>query len=392
MSVSSRWREWKDRANWHRQVMQDKWETLPTSRRTFLVAVLVGLSIATPVITGAVVLRRHGRPSQPPRKVVLYTSVDEDVYRPVLEAFTAKTDIEVRVVGDTEATKTTGLVQRILAERSAPVCDVWWSGEPLSTMILARNGALKKYASGVEKDFAPKGWPKAMRAPDGTWYGDALRSRVVAFNTNRLRKEDVPTALRLLTDPKWKGKIGMARPQFGTTRLHMAALLAASDPDTFRAWLEAMARNDLRLYDGNSSVVRALGVGEIEIGLTDSDDVHAGVRNRWPVDMVFAKADAPKASVAGLRSIGPVMLPCTAALVKGGPNPSEATRLADYLIGVDTERALAASEAKHWPIRPALQREFAAQELPKFGELDWQAILDASDKAGEIVAQVLGSK
>lgn len=392
MSLSSKWREWKDRAQWHRQVMQDKWDAMPTSRRTFMVAALLAVTIATPIITASVVLRRDGRASRPPRRVVLYTSIDEDVYRPIVEAFTAKTDIEVRVVGDTEATKATGLVQRLLSEKSAPVGDVWWSGEPLSTMILAKGGVLRKHASVIEADFRPGGWPKHLRAPDGTWYGLALRSRVIAFNTNRLQRADVPTALRMLAEPKWSGKVGMARPQFGTTRLHMAALVASGGEDAFRDWLEAMERNGLRLYDGNSSVVRALSVGEIEIGLTDTDDVHAGVRNHWPVDMVFEKPDPSRGVVSGLKSPGALEIPCTVALVKGGPNPTEANRLVDYLIGAEAERMLAAGEAKHWPIRAALQREFSGQELPKASEVEWSALLDASDKAGAIVARVLGSK
>lgn len=392
MSLSSKWREWKDRAQWHRQVMQDKWETLPTSRRTLIIAALLAVTIATPVITASVVLRREGRASRPPRRVVLYTSIDEDVYRPIVEAFTAKTDIQVRVVGDTEATKATGLVQRLIAEKDAPVADVWWSGEPLSTMILAKNGVLRKYASVAEAEFRSSGWPEGLRAQDGTWYGLALRSRVIAYNTNRVQKGDVPTALRMLAEPKWAGKVGMARPQFGTTRLHMAALVASNGEEAFREWLENMERNGLRLYDGNSSVVRALSVGEIELGLTDTDDVHAGLRNHWPVDMVFEKPDASRASVSGLRSAGPIEIPCTVGLVKGGPNPTEANRLVDYLIGAEAERMLAVGDAKHWPIRPALQREFSGQELPKAAGIEWGALLDASDRAGAIVARVLGSK
>lgn len=392
MSLSSKWREWKDRAQWHRQVMQDKWEALPASRRTFLIAALLGVTIAMPIITASISLRREGKASGPPRRVVLYTSMDEDLYRPILEAFTAKTDIQVRVVGDTEATKATGLVQRLIAENDAPVADVWWAGEPLSTMILAKNGVLKKFVAKAEADFRPNGWPKGLRGTDGTWYGLALRSRAIAFNTNRLKKEDVPTSFRALAEPKWRGKVGMARPQFGTTRMQMAALLGANDEQAFRAWLEALVQNDLRLYDGNSSVVRALSVGEIEIGLTDTDDVYAGLRNRWPVDMVLPKADPAKSSVVGLKTPGPIVIPCTVAVVKSGPNSTEAIRLADYLVGADAERALAASEAKHWPVRPTLQREFSGQELPKGAEPDWQAVFEASEKAGEIVSSVLGSK
>ena len=65
--------------------------------------------------------------SPTPRHVVVYVSTDEHIARPILEAFEAKTGIAVYMVGDTEVRKTTGLLDRIRAERGRPVADVLWS-------------------------------------------------------------------------------------------------------------------------------------------------------------------------------------------------------------------------------------------------------------------------
>ena len=98
---------------------------------------------------------------------------------------------------------------------------------------------------------------------------------MIAFNTNRVSRVNVPTKLRDLTDDKWRGKVGMARPQFGTTRTQIAALVALHGLAATREWLQAMQDNGIKLYDGNSGVVTALRNGEIEVGLTDTDDVWA---------------------------------------------------------------------------------------------------------------------
>ena len=56
--------------------------------------------------------------------------------REIVVAFVDETGIEVRLVGDNEAVKTTGLMQRIIAERGRPGADVWWSSEPFATIRL----------------------------------------------------------------------------------------------------------------------------------------------------------------------------------------------------------------------------------------------------------------
>ncbi|MBN1964808.1 MAG: ABC transporter substrate-binding protein, partial [Anaerolineae bacterium] len=61
--------------------------------------------------------------------VVVYVSVDQPHAEPVLARFEEQTGIDVQAVYDTEATKTTGLVTRLYAEREQPQADVFWSSE-----------------------------------------------------------------------------------------------------------------------------------------------------------------------------------------------------------------------------------------------------------------------
>jgi iron(III) transport system substrate-binding protein len=266
----------------------------------------------------------------PPREVVLYSSVDDYLLREVLPAFEKQSGIPVRLVGDTEATKTTGLVERLLAERDHPRADVWWSSEPFGTIRLQQEGMLAPFS-------VAEGWPSGFRAADQTWHGFALRSRVIAFNTRKLSEKDAPRTVKELADPVWKGRIGMARPQFGTTRGHVGAILAELGPAGYRVWLEGLKANGVRLYDGNSSVVRAVANGEIEAGLTDTDDVFSGQKNGWPV--AFAGE--------GLA------IPNTVAKVKGGPHPAEADLLIRFILSPEAEAMLEKSESRNRPVRTA---------------------------------------
>jgi iron(III) transport system substrate-binding protein len=328
--------------------------------------------------------REEGTP--PPRTVVLYSSVDDYLLNEVVRAFTQETGITVRLAGDTEATKTTGLVQRLLAERSAPRADVWWSSEPFGTIQLSREGLLEPHTSKVEGEFA-QGWPEQMRGEQKDWYGFASRARVIVYNTQRVRGEEVPVRLRDLTDGRWRNRVGMARPQFGTTRGHMGALLVLCGAESLESWLREMRANGLRLYDGNASVVRAVAYGEIDIALTDTDDVWAGQRNNWPVELVFERPD--EGEHPGLCSFGPMLVPNTVARVRGGPNPETAAILIDFILSERVERMLAESESGNIPVRPALAAEFPRATIPAGRLPDLQRVADAIPQALEICERTL---
>lgn len=323
-------------------------------------------------------------------EVVLYSSADAEYARAVIDAFEKKSGLRVRYVGDTEATKTTGLVQRLLAEKDRPRADVWWSSEALGTVQLARAGVLAPYISeSAEASIRAQGldgWPRRLRAVDGTWYGFAQRARVIVHNINRVRESLAPRTAFGLADPSFKGRIGIARPQFGTTRSHIAAMVVRHGEEPVRDWLRLLKENGLRLYDGNMSVVRAVAQSEIDVGLTDTDDVWAGKRNGWPIGMIFeVRTKFPFG-----ESIGPLVIPNTAGLVRGGPNPEAGKQLIDFLLSPEAERILAASDSKNWPVNPAAAKEFPESEIRDGAEVWWEEVADAEQRAMAIVGEVLG--
>ncbi|MCC6660470.1 MAG: extracellular solute-binding protein [Phycisphaerales bacterium] len=340
------------------------------------------------VVLGAALGLIGGGVSRPETEVVLYSSVDDYLLRQILPQFEKQTGIRVRLVGDTEATKTTGLVQRLIAERERPRADVWWSSEAMGTIALADAGLLEPYTSPAEKDV-PGGWPKDLRGANGMWYGFASRARVIVYNTKRVTGAGAPHRLADLTDAKWKGRFGIARPQFGTTRTQMGALRAAWGEGAFGAWLEAIKANGVRLYDGNSAVVQAVAHGEVDAGLTDTDDVWAAQREGWPVDLVFEAVDEPGSS--RWWSPGPLPLPNTIARVRGGPDAEAADRLIDFVLSERVERTLAASDSHNTPVREPLRSEFRAWAVPAGHAPGTAAIAAALAGALEQCDAVLGN-
>lgn len=341
--------------------------------RNFLLALLALLNLAA--------CSRQPAPDR--QEVVLYSSVDEQFLRQIITAFEQQTGVRVLIVGDNEAVKTTGLVQRVLAEKDRPQADVWWSSEPFGTIRLARDGALEPYRSLSAEQSIEGGWPSDLKSDH--WYGFALRFRVLGYSEERLPAP--PRTPGEMTNPELKGRIGMARPQFGTTRGHMAILLHAWGPDRFRAWIESMRDNGLRLYDGNASAVRGIRQGEIDVCMTDTDDVWSAQRNGWKI--AAAHEPAEPGDKPSFPSTGPIALPNTLALVRGGPNPERGKQLIDFLLSEQVERLLAESDSHNVPVRPVLRSEYARWAPPAWRPIDYGAIESKIDEALAICQDVL---
>lgn len=318
-------------------------------------------------------------------EVVLYTSADDFLAREIVADAEESLGLRIRMLGDTEATKTTGLMVRLINEKDHPRADVWWSSEPFGTIRLAREGILAPIVSSHEAGFEG-GWPGELKGE--RWYGFAQRARVIAYNTERVEAGEVPRRLRDLTDPKWRGRVGMARPQFGTTRGHMGALSAAFGEEALENWLRAMKENGLRIYDGNSTCVRAVARGEIDLCLTDTDDVWGAQRNGWPVDLMYEAPDEEPAE-EGLPSRGALVMPNTVGIVAGGPNPEGAARLFEHLLSAEVERRIAESDSHNVPVRRAVAAEFPRYEIPTPWTPDLSDVADAIAGAMSVCERVL---
>lgn len=309
--------------------------------------------------------------------VVLYYTVDDVYARPIIEEFERQTGVSVETRTDTEATKTTGLVQRLRLERDNAVADVYWSGEPFMTQLLAEEGVLVDAAVESLGD-----WPRPAGA---VWYPMSVRARVVVYNTSRVGSADAPKTMHDLLDTRWKGRVVMARPSFGTTRGHMAAFVALWGTEEAERWLAGMTTNGVRLLDGNSAVVRAVAAGEADIGLTDTDDVWAGQRHDWPIDLVYIRHDEPAGS-----SLGVLTIPTTVARVHGGPNPDGASTLIEYLLSERVERALAESDSHNFPLRPSLRESFLGYEPPDPIDIDFARVVASMDEAMRLCRESIG--
>ena len=154
--------------------------------------------------------------------VVVYTALDREFSEPILKAYEKSSGVGVLAKFDVESTKTVGLTNVIIAEAARPRCDLFWNNEILNTLRLKEKGLLAPFEPSRASEI-----PATFKDKDGMWYGFAARARIIIVNTKLVAEAERPKGIKDLLDPKWKGKIGIAKPLFGTTATHAACLFAA---------------------------------------------------------------------------------------------------------------------------------------------------------------------
>ena len=275
-------------------------------------------------------------------EVVVYTALDREFSEPILNDFTKATGVAVVAKYDVESTKTVGLTQAIMAETNRPRCDVFWNNEILNTFRLEEKGLLATYRSPAAGSY-----PEYFRSANGTWHGFAGRARVLLVNTKVVPEANLPKSIYDLTDKKWKGKVGIAKPLFGTTATHAACLFAALGDDKAKEFFQSLKDNEIKIQGGNKQVAVAVGNGQLAFGMTDTDDAIIEVERGAPVVIVYPDRED--------KELGTLFIPNTLCIIKGAPHEENARKLVDYLLSPAVEEKLAIGPSAQIPLSTAVK-------------------------------------
>ena len=266
-----------------------------------------------------------------PSTITVYASQDQVYAEPLLRQFTERTGIPVQAIYDSEAVKTVGLANRLLAERPRPLADVYWSNDELRTRQLAAEGV--------------------FRQTNG-WASFGQRSRIWVVQAQWLAQARAVPSLIEITNSSWRGKVALASPLFGSTATHFCVLRQRWGDKAWKQWCDALSHNEPLIVEGNSMVVRMVARGQALIGLTDSDDVAASQR----------EGSAVRSLSLGLEGW---RMPNTVAVIRGSDRGPQAQHLMEYLLSREVELSLqhvAALEAR-------------TGEEPSLSEVSWDRLL-----------------
>ena len=275
--------------------------------------------------------------------VIVYTSQDQVYAEPIFQEFTRQTGIKVRAVYDSEAVKTVGLANRLIAEKSHPQCDVFWNNEEFRTRQLAAQNIFRETNS---------------------WAAFGYRSRRMVVSTN---STNAPQNLLELTNKIWRGKVALAYPLFGSTATHFLALRQHWGDEKWQSWCRALQANKPFLVDGNSVVAKFVRRGDASVGLTDSDDIAAENRDGGNLKALSMNTET-------------LLIPNTVAVIRNAPHPEAAERLFQFLQSREVIKKLIAVNA----IEGATANEVTTPTLKP----DWEKLLADLDVATKELKEI----
>lgn len=299
--------------------------------------------------------------SEETQTLTVYSGRDEEFVGPLFEQFTEDEGIELDVrYGDSAE-----LAATILEEGDSSPADVFVSQDAGSLGAVAEAGLFSELDGEILDRVDER-----FRSSDGLWVGTSGRARVAAYNTETLSEGDLPASILEFTDPSWKGRIGFA-PTNSSFQAFVAGMIETEGEDAAREFLEGLAANEPKTYEDNSSTVRAIAEGEIEVGFVNHYYIYevAAEDGEIPVANHFF-TDGDPGALVNTAGVG---------ILATSDAGEEAATFVDYLTG-DAGQTYFAEETWEYPVVDGFEPQ---EDLVPLEEIESPEI-DLSDLGGTL--------
>ncbi len=318
--------------------------SLPTLRRTILSVLLL-------LFTAGLVAGIFVPSAQAADKLTIYSGRSERLIKPVLDAFTANTGIQIELL----SSGTTELVNRLKSESDRTPADLLITNDA-GSLELARAAGLLHPLNMREIDRAI---PAQFRAPDNAWVGLSGRFWIVVYNRTMVQPDQVKSLLDL-ADPKWKDKIAI--PNSGSEYLQagVSVIRATYGDEKTRQFLQGLKTNaDSQVYQKSSQIVDAVAKGQVALGI---------VNHYYVYRHLAAQPDAPIAVVMPDQQeggMGAIMNVAGVGIVKSTKHMDSAKLLVEFLVAQAGQKLFADLD-KEYPLHPDVKTDPALVERKSF--------------------------
>ncbi len=250
--------------------------------------------------------------------LTFYTTIAERDLRPIVDPFEKRYGIQVNIW----RAGTDKVLQRTVTEARAHKYDVdaIHYGSP-EMEALAREKILAPIASPVQKDLRPGSVPRHRM-----WAATILSVWVQAYNTNLVKKQELPKKYADLLDPRWKGKLGIEAKD--DDWFAEVVQIMGGEPKGLDFFRELVAKNGISPRHGHTLLDNAVISGEIAMALTVYNYMPEQAKRKGaPVDWTVIEPAVARSNAIGV-----------AAHAK---HPNAALLFYEYLLGPEGQEAMA---------------------------------------------------
>jgi iron(III) transport system substrate-binding protein len=290
------------------------------------------------------------REAQQEGTLTWYTSLAPTESTPLAQAFEKKYGIKVAVWRAISEK----VVQRAIVEGRARrhAFDVVESNSPEIEMI-AREKLLAPFYSPYFADLPSFAIPKS-----GMWVADRMIVYGVAFNTNAIKREELPATYEGFLEPKWKGKLGVE----ATDGEWMSGVVKAMGEQRGMEFMRKLGQQRPDVRKSHILLAELVSAGEVPVALTAyKTNADAIKRKGGPVDVV---------------AMDPIVVrPQAIGLAKNAPHPHAALLFADFVLSPEGQGMLEIMGRS--PVSTKIKSELSTRQ---YTMLDPIVILDESEK------------
>ncbi len=295
--------------------------------------------------------------------LVVYSGRSESLVGPILAQFSEATGVKVEV----RYGSTAEMAATLLEEGANSPADVFFAQDPGGLGAVAKAGMFAPLPEGALSKV-----PTEFRSPNGLWVGISARARIVVYNTDTLKPEDLPTDIADFTDPKWKDKIGWA-PTNGSFQAMVTAMRVVWGEERTREWLTNIQANNPKVFEGNAPIVEAIGAGEIQIGF---------VNHYYLYRFLKEQGEGFKARNHFLTGGGPgsLVMVAGAGRLANGKNEANALKFIEFMLSTAAQQYFA-DQTYEYPLVAGVTTASGLTPLAELNRLEIDMV-DLDDLAG----------
>ncbi len=271
--------------------------------------------------------------------LVVYSARNEQLIKPLFDAYTRETGVQVRFITDKEGP----LMARLQAEGKNTPADILLTVDAGNLWQASEKGLLRPILSKVLEANVPS----HLRDPDNEWFGLSVRARTLVYNTGKLKPADLST-YEDLASPKWKGRLCLrtSKKVYNQSLVAMMITEYGEDrtEDIVRGWVANLATSP---FPDDTKAMEAVAAGQCDVTLVNTyyfgrlmeKSPKLPLAIFWPNQNLKNKAAGVHVNISG------------AGVTRHAKNPGEAQKLIEWLSS-DKAQSLFADVNLEYPVNP----------------------------------------
>lgn len=277
------------------------------------------------------------------QEVNVYSFRQEQLIRPLLDAFTKETGIQVRLVSG----KDDALLERLKAEGANSPADVLMTVDAGRLYRAVESGLFQPVTSEALNTLVPAQY----REPSGLWFGLSVRARPIMVAKDRVAPDAVKSYMDL-ADPRWRGKVCVRSSGSVYNQSMLDAMIERLGVEKTEAWAAGLVANFARPpTGGDRDQIKGLASGECDVAI---------VNTYYLGQMAASSDEGDRTAAAGVLVIWPdqdgagVHVNISGAgVTRHAPNKDNAIKLLEFLAS-DAAQAIYAGDVHEYPIRQGI--------------------------------------